>query len=176
MAEKQFVLRGVNDELIRYYNVLTALPGPPSTLWLTLWGRHRRRRRGCLRRTRRRKTSRHAWIAVPHQGSVHTSAFPLRHRGSLLHPGSSLHGPAGQVIDTHTMAVIPARLPVLARFRCRCKASSHHSEVVSARPLPPPRRSIISSERGGQCSPASAAEAELHLITARQPVPAHFRR
>jgi hypothetical protein len=120
MAEGQFVLRGINDELICYYNVLTALPEAEPTGSR----RHRQRRprgRGsrCLRGTRKRWTTaacatstsrtptrrrsagspargretscpalyqcRHAWIAVPHRGSAHTSAFPLRPRGVLLH-------------------------------------------------------------------------------------------
>ncbi len=147
-------------------------------------GSRRRRRRGCLRRTRRRKTSRpaahrrrHAWIAVPHSGSAHASAFPLH-----------LLGPAGQFIDTRTMAVIPAA----SAADTRGGASSHHSKAASARPLPPPtheaehhlitarrpvsarfrrrhtRRSTISSQRGGQCQPASAAEV-------RPPPPFHAR-
>jgi hypothetical protein len=62
---------------------------------------------------------------------------------------------------------------VLARFRG--EALTHHSEVTSARPLKPLRRSIDLSQRGGQCSLASAAEAEHQLVTARRPVLARYR-
>ncbi len=48
--------------------------------------------------------------------------------------GPSQHGPAGQLIDTSTMAVIPAA----SAANERGGASSHHSGAASVRPLPPP--------------------------------------
>jgi hypothetical protein len=72
--------------------------------------------------------------------------------------------------------LITARWPVLARYRQRGGASTHHSEAVSAGPLPPTRRSIDSSQRDGQCWPATTNEAEHHLITAARPMSARFSR
>jgi hypothetical protein len=126
--------------------------GGPWAEWPSQQRDRCRRRRGCLRRTRRRKTirpamhqRRHAWIAVPHPGSAHASAFPLRHRGSLIHPSSTWPRRPAHRHPHHGGHPSSVRRrqgrPVPARF-CR-----RHT-----------RRSIISSQRGGQCPPASAAD------------------
>ncbi len=65
---------------------------------------------------------------------------------------------------------------MLARYRQRGGASTHHSEMASVGPLPPTRQSIDSSQRNGQCWPATANEAEHRLITAKWPVLARYRQ